>query len=391
MLAVGAAAAGCGDDGAGGRVLGAAAIAEPAVALRSELAAAFGERAWLTAFAARATLLDGVGSPAALGARRALDRGTAALASALGDARGAGTEAAALTLLRAQDGLWSEVAAARAAADAPAAAAARARLAANRRALARLLARDAPGRARVDRDLALATTSLAAAVEAVAAGRASAPAQTATAALRAARPAGVLADGAGARRGPPRPGRATSPAGELAASAAVAFTDLAYAQATASAAVATRTRDPERLRAAGQAVGATTDALGQLLASVYGEDAGERFAALWAARAGALTDYTRAKTGEDLGAAARALTRLQRLRTDTVTLLAEVDPDGSSRALADALRAHGDAATAAIRAQAAGSPKLGPRLLDAARTARAIGRALAVRAARQFPEKFPAD
>jgi uncharacterized Ntn-hydrolase superfamily protein len=49
-----------------------------------------------------------------------------------------------------------------------------------------------------------------------------------------------------------------------------------------------------------------------------------------------------------------------------------------------------DAATGAIRAQAADSPKLGPRLLDAAAAARAVGDALVERAVRQYPGKFPA-
>ncbi|MDQ3630355.1 MAG: hypothetical protein M3417_03575, partial [Actinomycetota bacterium] len=172
---------------------------------------------------------------------------------------------------------------------------------------------------------------------------------------------------------------------------AAAFTDAAYAQAATGAVVVAGATRGLRLQAATRTLQETTDTLGQLVASVYGEDAGERFTVIWGAQAGALTDYARAKANADVIVAQRALAALERFRAQAAGLLKELDPEGPRRGLAAALADHVDAMTAAIRAQATGSPKLGPRLLAAADAARAVGQELAERFARQFPDTFTAD
>jgi hypothetical protein len=391
MIAVAVLATGCGgDDPADDGLRGAKALEAPAVMLRAELAAALGARAWLTALAVRTTLIDGAAAPTALGAQRTLDMGSEALASRLTDAFGEQTGARALTLLRRQDTLWTEGAKARAADDAAAAAATDDALDANRTALAQLLATGGLTSRELESEFEPAYASLAAAVDAVVAGDASAPARTALAAARATRPAPELIRAA-ARRRPQLVGGAASPAAELAAVAAAAFTDSAFAQATTSAVVVAGAKRGPRLRAATRTLQETTDTLGQLVASVYGEDAGERFAALWSAHASAFTDYARAKANADVIVAQRALAALERFRAQTASLLAQLDADGPRSGLAKALTAHVDTTTAAIRAQATRSAKFGPRLLAAADATRAVGEALAARFARQFPETFTAS
>ena len=390
MLAAATMAAGCGgDDGAQDGPGGTDALSAPAVKLRADLSSALAARAWLTAFSVRTTLIDGTTSPTALAARRTLDEGSEALAAQLADAFGRKTGTRALALLRRQDKLWVAIARARAADNSVARTVADVSLDANRTALAKLLATDELTAGELGEELEPADTSLTTAVDAVAAGAARAPAQTAVAAARATRPAAALALEA-ARRRPKITGGATSPAAELAALAATAFTDDAYAQAATDAVVvAGATRGP-RLSAATATLEETTDTLGQVVASVYGEDAGERFAELWSAHTVAFTDYARAKVNADAVVAQRALVALRRFRAKTLRLLDELDPEGPRRRLSSALAKHVDTATAAIRAQATDSPKFGPRLLAAADAARAVGRALAVRFARQFPERLTA-
>lgn len=390
MVAAAVLATGCGgDDRADDGPRGAKALEAPVVMLRAELAAALGARAWLTAFAVRTTLIDGSTAPTALGAQRTLGQGSEALASRLVTGYGAQTGARALTLLRRQDTLWVEAARARAGDDAAAGDAADGALDANRAALAQLLGTDGLAARELESELEPAYASLSAAVDAVAAGDARAPARTALAAARATRPAPELVRAA-ARRRPQLAGDVASPAAELAAVAAVAFTDTAFAQAATGAVIVTGATPGPRLQAAKRTLLETTDALGQLIASVYGEDAGERFTVLWSAHASAFTDYARAKANADVIVAQRALAALERFRAQTTSLLEQLDPGGPRRGLAAALADHVDTTTAAIRAQATRSPKFGPRLLEAADATRAVGEALAARAARQFPETFTA-
>lgn len=379
-------AAGCGGgEGPGDEPRGAAAIADPVVTLRAELAGALGARAWLTAFAVRTTLIDGAAAPTTLGARRALDAGSAALAARVGTAIG-GRERV-LVLLRRQDELWTDVARARAADDPAARSAAEFGLDDNRDALTDLLGAEPLDAREVERELTSANTGLAAAVAAIAAGEASAPARIATAAARAVRPAQALARAA-ERRG--AEGRAGSPAAELASLAAVTFSDSAYAQTTVSGVVAAGIMSGPRLSAASSTLQATTETLGQLVASVRGEDAGQRFGASWSAQATALAAYTRAKVADDAPAARAAIAELERVRREIAALLEELDPEAPRSELRKALRKHADAATATIRAQATKSPKVGPRLLETAAAARKVGRVIAMRFADRFPEKFPA-
>lgn len=364
------------------------ALSAPAVTLRADLSAALAARAWLTAFSVRATLIDGAAAPTALAARRTLAEGSTTLASRLADAVGKEKAARALTLLRRQDTLWIAAARARGTATATADVG----LAANRIALAKLLSTDGLPARKLEKALKPAYTSLATAVDAVADGAPSAPARTALAAARATRPATDLARAAAQRRpGGPSTGDVTSPAAELAALSASAFTNDAYAQAATNALVVAGATRGDRLLAAVRTLDDTTSTLGQLVTSVYGEDAGGRFAALWSAHTATFTDYARAKVNADAIVAQRALVALKRFRAKTLRLLDELDPDGPRRGLAAALSKHVDTATAAIRAQATDSPKLGPRLLAAAAAARAVGRALGARFARQFPEKLSAS
>ena len=391
MLAAALLAAGCGgDDGRQAGPGGVDALSAPAVKLRADLSSALAARVWLTAFSVRTTLIDGTTSPTALAARRTLGEGSKALASRLADAFGRKTGAGALVLLRRQDKLSADIARARAAENTVAGTVADVGLDANRTALAKLLAIDGLTAGELGELLEPADASLAAAVDAVAAGAARAPARTAVAAARATRPAAALALAA-ARRRPQVTGGATSPAAELAALAATAFTDDAYAQAATDAVVVAGATRGLRLSAATATLEETTDTLGQVVASVYGEDAGGRFAELWSVHTVAFTDYARAKINADSGSAQRALLALRRFRAETLKLLDELDPAGPRRRLSKALSEHVDTATATIRAQATDSPKLGPRLLAAADASRAVGRALAARFARQFPEKLPAS
>lgn len=390
ILAAAALVSGCGGgDGAADGLRGARAISAPAVTLRADLAASLDARPWLTVFSVRTTLLDGAASPTAVAARRTLATGSEAVASRLGKAFGSRVGTQALALLRREDALLAGLARAPVLANAPARTAAEVGLKANRRALAELLAAGELSTSALEKLLRPASTSLATALGAVAAGAASAPEQTATAAARAARPAPALARAAKRRR-PGLAGDPGSPAAELAAVAAIAFTDATYAQAATGTVVAAGATSGTRLRAATRALDETTDALGQLVASVYGEDAGERFAALWGAHTVAFTDYTRAKVNADLIVAQRALTALDRFRTETARLLDELDPEGPRTKLVAVLDEHVATTTAVIRAQATKSPKVGPRLLEAAAASRAVGRTIAIRFARQFPEKFPA-
>ncbi|MBA2349391.1 MAG: hypothetical protein H0V81_13970, partial [Solirubrobacterales bacterium] len=191
-------------------------------------------------------------------------------------------------------------------------------------------------------------------------------------------------------RRPALAGRPASPAAELASLAAVGFTDSAYAQATTHALITAGAGPGARLAAATRTVRTTSDALERLITSIYGDDLGGRFGQAWASQSEAFADYARAKTEQNGLSTQQALNALERLSREIAVLVDEGDPGGSRRETVLALRAYQDATTAAIRAQATGSPRFAERILEAARRARGVGRALAVRVARQMPEKFPA-
>ncbi len=169
----------------------------------------------------------------------------------------------------------------------------------------------------------------------------------------------------------------------------MAFTDAAFAQAAATTLVATGAADGPRAAVARAEVADAGSALGQVVTSVYGEDAGGRFAGAWGAQAAAFDAYARAEQLGDAAAVRGALVRLGQARSALTTLLADVDPEAPRNALDRVVARHAEATTASIRAAAVDSPKLGARLRDAATAARALGRALVLRAAEQFPAQVP--
>lgn len=375
--------AGCGSEEGNG-LRGARAVTATVPALRADLAATLGARVWLTTLTARTSLLDGDGSPTAGAARAVLDEQAVDLAD-----RVSRQPAALLTLLRRQDGLWAERARATAAGKDDARESIRLQLVENRTGIARLLAAPGLSKTTLQRELEPGYASLAAAVDAVARGRANALALTARAAARATAPAQALASAAKRRR-PSLAGRPFSPAAELASLSAVAFTDAAYAQASTDALITSGASPGARLRSATRTLRGTADTLARLITSIYGDDLGGRFGKTWNLQAGAFTDYARGKTEDDAVLTERSLRTLDRLGRQLAVLLDEGDPDGSGKALAGAFTDHTAATTAAIRAQATRSPLFAERIVATADSARALGRELAKRVARQQPGRFPA-
>lgn len=388
VLVAAALTAGCGSgDAPDEGPTGAAAVAAPAVVLRANLGAALDARAWLTAYAVRTTLIDGVNAPTAVAARLALDKATVTLARRYGTV--SGREPQVLDLLRDEDTRWAELSRARATGNDEARAIAQATIADGRTRLARLLADAELSAESVEAQLEKGQDALGVALASVTTGSELAPDRTATAALRATRIAPELAR-AGKRRRPELEGSPRSPAADLAALAASAFTDHAYAQAATDAVVAAGARFGPRLDAARRALGASTDTLSQLVTAVHGENAGERFGKLWAAHTAAFVVYTRAKASGDVIGSTNALVALDKFRDGVQVLFAEVDPDAPKEPLARALEQHVDASTAAIRAEVVDSPQTAQRLLDSAAASQRLGRVLAARFATAFPERFPA-
>lgn len=143
-----------------------------------------------------------------------------------------------------------------------------------------------------------------------------------------------------------------------------------------------------------KAAAATLDLNSQDLAaavgSVYGDAAGKTFLALWRKHIGFFVDYTVGLATNNKAMQTKALADLDQYRADFGAFIESATGGILSKdAVATELKAHVQTLSAAIAAQAAGSPKAFALLRTAASHMPMTADVLATAFAQQFPAKFP--
>lgn len=142
--------------------------------------------------------------------------------------------------------------------------------------------------------------------------------------------------------------------------------------------------------AAREEVDACAVRLGELVTSVFGQDAGAQARAQWRALQAAFLRYTRAKAVKDDGAAELALEQLDQATGEVADVLSTAIPTLRRADVLAQLQEHVAQVTGAIRAITAGSAKQSARVQAAAGQSLAVARVLAVAIQEDEPASFPA-
>lgn len=129
-------------------------------------------------------------------------------------------------------------------------------------------------------------------------------------------------------------------------------------------------------------------ALAAAIGSVYGDEAGEQFLALWRTHIGFFVDYTTAVANGDAAGKAQAAADLDGYRSDFGAFLASANPNLTKEAVAEDLKGHVATLFAAIDAQAAKDPSQFEKLREAASHMPMTAKVLAAGIATQYPKKF---
>jgi hypothetical protein len=182
-------------------------------------------------------------------------------------------------------------------------------------------------------------------------------------------------------------GTADSPAAGLRVALNGLLAEHAYLAASATAAALDGRSD--EFEAAAAALDANSVELSQAVGSVYGDEAGEAFLALWRSHIGLFVDYTTAVAGNDTAGQEAAVTALTAYAQDFGTFLSTANPNLPKETVADLVTEHILTLKAVVDAQAAGDPTAA---YTAVRHAYAhmqmVADPLAEAIVQQFPESF---
>ena len=149
--------------------------------------------------------------------------------------------------------------------------------------------------------------------------------------------------------------------------------------------------DSAQFKAAAGTLDDNSVALADAIGSVYGDDAGKQFLALWRKHIGFFVDYTMAKATKDKPRSAKAKTALDGYRTDFGAFIASANPNLPADAVAEELKPHVQSLFDAIDAVVAGKANAFDKLEAAAGHMPMTAKVLAGGIAKQFPDKFPSS
>lgn len=159
--------------------------------------------------------------------------------------------------------------------------------------------------------------------------------------------------------------------------------------ASAATGAALGGRTPEFQAAAG-ALDSNSVALSRAIGSVYGDDAGTVFLALWRKHIGFVVDYTTGLATKNKAKQDKAVVDLLGYATDFGAFLNSACPALPTSVVADLVRGHITSLKTVIDAQAAGDPALYNNIRTAAAHMRMIADPLAAAITKQFPDRFAA-
>ncbi len=204
--------------------------------------------------------------------------------------------------------------------------------------------------------------------------------------LAAALTLGVAARGATQAMGNMSMSASTMSASDLRVALNTLLAEHIYLAASATGA-ALGGRTPEFQAAAG-ALDANTIALSKAIGSVYGDDAGTAFLALWRKHIGFVVDYTTGVAMKDKAKQDKAVADLLGYATDFGAFLHSACPGLPTSVVADLVRGHITSLKTVIDAQAANDPAVFNNIRTAAAHMQMIADPLAAAIAKQFPDRF---
>jgi hypothetical protein len=147
--------------------------------------------------------------------------------------------------------------------------------------------------------------------------------------------------------------------------------------------------DHDQFAAAAEALEANTSELEDAIASIYDEEAGQRFGDLWRAHIGYVVDYTRARQATDEQAEQRAIDGLDAYQDDFASFLADANPHLSEETLHHLLENHLTQLQQVANLQAGDYDQVYAVAREAYGHMFELGDALARAIAEQFPDAFP--
>jgi cytochrome c556 len=149
--------------------------------------------------------------------------------------------------------------------------------------------------------------------------------------------------------------------------------------------------DSAQFKAAAGTLDENSKALSDAIGSVYGDDAGKQFLALWRAHIGMFVEYTKGKATKNPKLVKKAAKDLDGYRTEFGAFLESANPNLSQEAVAEELKPHVASLAAAVDAVVAGSPSAFNKLRKAASHMPNTAAVLAGGIAKQMPDKFSGD
>ncbi|HWH45987.1 MAG TPA: hypothetical protein VNT32_14800 [Thermoleophilaceae bacterium] len=179
-----------------------------------------------------------------------------------------------------------------------------------------------------------------------------------------------------------------SGAAELRAGLTALLQEHVYLAGTAVAQGVGNGLDSKEFEASAATLDANSVGLSEAIGSVYGDEAGEQFLALWRDHISFFVDYTKARAGKDDAAADKARADLDGYRAEFGAFIASANPNLTKEAVAEELVPHVDSVFDTIDAVVAGDPETFDLLRAAAGHMPATANVLAGAIVEQMPDKF---
>ena len=201
----------------------------------------------------------------------------------------------------------------------------------------------------------------------------------------------VLAGGIASEQSDMFSGSVDAGASELRAGLTALLTEHVYLAGITLVEGAGQGFDAPSFEAAAGALDGNSKDLADAIGSVYGDDAGKQFLALWRDHIGFFVEYTQAVAAGDDKKAEAAKQKLDGYRQEFGAFIESANENLPADAVADELTPHVDSVIATIDAVAAGDGDVFEKLREAAGHMPGTAETLADGIAKQQPDMFPAE
>ena len=364
-----------------------------AAKLRADLTYLLDEHVYLAGIAVKQGVDNGLDSGAFKASADTLDANSKDLAGAIGGLYGDEAGDQFLALWRAHIGFFVDYTKAKATKDAKAAKAAQKDLDGYRSEFGAFISSAVPSLPAdaVADELKPHVASLSAAIDSVVGGKADAFEKLREAAGHMPTTAKVLAGGIASEQSDMFSGSVDAGASELRGGLTALLTEHVYLAGIAVTQGAGEGLDSGAFKASAATLDANSKDLAEAIGSVYGDDAGKQFLALWRAHIGFFVDYTAAKATGDDKAARKAQSDLDGYRSEFGAFIESANENLPADAVADELKPHVASLSAAIDAVVAGDGDAFMKLREAASHMPGTAETLAHGIATQNPDMFPSS